>query len=121
MKSALAKGYALAAIVLAPVLTAHAATSAPGPGPGEETTRVVVQYKDLDLSQNKDAKRLYGRIVHAARLACDNDPESDLHRLAMYKMCMHEAVTNAVAQVNSSQLTTIYQADVRRRIPSIGG
>jgi UrcA family protein len=119
MKSVIAKGYALAAIALAPVLTAHAAT--PGPGPREETTQVVVQYKDLDLSQSKDAKRLYHRIVSAARIACDNDPESDLHRLALYKKCMRNAVTDAVAQVNSSQLTTIYQAEARRRMPSVGG
>ena len=118
MKSVLAKGCALAAIALAPVLTAHAAT--PAPWPAEETTRVVVQYKDLDLSQNKDAKRLYWRIVKAARIACDNDPESDLRRLASYEKCMRDAVNNAVAQVNSSQLSTVHQAQLRRT-PSTGG
>jgi UrcA family protein len=119
MKSVIAKGCAVAAIALVPVLTAHAGT--PALGAREETTQVVVQYKDLDLSQNKDAKRLYRRIVSAARIACDNNPESDLHRLALYKKCMRTAVTDAVAQVNSSQLTTIYHAEARWRMPSVGG
>jgi len=118
MKSVLAKGYVLAAIALAPVLTAHAAT--PAPGPGETPTHVVVQYKDLDLSQSKDAKRLYGRIVRAARIACDNDPESNLQRLALYEKCMRNAVSSAVAQVNSSQLTTVHQAE-GRWLPSFRG
>lgn len=119
MKSVIAKGYALAAIVLAPVVTAHAGT--PASGPMEGATHVVVQYRDLDLSRDKDAKRLFHRIVSAARKACGNDPESDLQRLALYKKCMRNAVTDAVAQVNSSQLTRIYQAEARWRRPSARG
>jgi UrcA family protein len=115
MKSILAQGYALAALALAPLLAAHAATAAP-----TEITRVVVHYNDLDLSRNNDARRLYGRIVSAARRACDNDPESDLHRLALYKQCMHTAVSTAVAQVKSPQLTSIHQAEARWT-GSIGG
>jgi UrcA family protein len=118
MNSVLAKGYAIAAIALAPVLTARAAT--PAPGPGEEITHVVVQYKDLDLSQRKDAKQLYRRIVRAARIACDNDPQSNLQRLAMYRKCLRNAVTDAVAQVNSTQLTTVHRA-AGGRIPYSGG
>jgi UrcA family protein len=118
MKSVLAKGYALAAIALAPVLTAHPALAAEGPQ--QERRQVVVHYSDLDLSQSRDAERLYGRIVKAARIACGYDPRSELRRLTISENCIHEAIANAVAQVNSTQLTTIHQAQGRRP-SSFGG
>ncbi len=111
MNSAIAKGCALTTLALASLLTAQAALATP---PQDEVKTVAVHYRDLDLSQPQDAKRLYWRIKSAARIACDNDPESDLIRLAEYKRCMREAVANAVAQVKSPQLTGIHQAAIQR-------
>ncbi len=111
MNSAIAKGCALTTLALASLLTAQAALATP---PQDEVKTVAVHYRDLDLSRQKDAKRLYWRIKSAARTACDNDPESDLARLATYKRCMREAIAKAVAQVKSPQLTGIYLAEVQR-------
>ncbi len=112
MNSAIAKACALMSLGLAAVLTAPMASAAT-PGPDDVKT-VVVSYQDLDLSQPKDAHRLFGRITRAARSACDNNPDSDLGRLAAYKSCMHTAITNAVSRVNSPQLTGVYRTEIRR-------
>ncbi len=111
MNSVIAKGYALTTVALGSLLTAQAALATPAQG---EVKTVAVHYRDLDLSQPKDAKRLYWRIKSAARIACDNDPESDLARLAAYKSCLREAIADAVAQVKSPQLTSIHQAEIQR-------
>ena len=112
MKSAIAKGCALTAVALGTFLTTHAASAAV---PGDNDVRsVVVQYRDLDLSRPTDARRLYGRITRAARRACDNYPDSELALLAIYKSCMRKAITNAVAEVKSPQLTTVYQTEIHR-------
>jgi UrcA family protein len=113
MNSAIVKSCALMSVALATLLTAQE-TSAVTPGESGAVKAVVVRYQDLDLSQPKDAERLYGRITRAARLACDNNPDSDLGRLAIYENCMREAITNAVSRVNSPQLTSVYRAEIRR-------
>jgi UrcA family protein len=108
MNSAIVKGYALAAVALTAVLTAHAAWAAPEDS-GPRTA--VVRYSDLDLSQSHDVKRLYERIKSAAQEVCDNNPGSDLRRLTIYKSCIRDAVSNAVSQLRS---TNIRQAELQR-------
>jgi UrcA family protein len=111
MKTAIAKGCVLTAVALTGFLTAHAASAAPADA-GPRTA--VVKYRDLDLSQPKDVRRLYGRIKSAAREVCDNDPGFDVHRLSIFKSCMRDAVSDAVSQVQSPQLTNIRQAELHR-------
>jgi UrcA family protein len=107
MKTAIVKGFTLGAIALTSFLTAHSASAAPQ-NDGPRTA--VVKYQDLDLSQPRDLKKLYGRIKAAAQAVCDNTPEADLHRLAIYKNCIRNAVSNGMSQVQSSQQTNIRQA-----------
>jgi UrcA family protein len=90
---------------LAAALTANLASAAPAEG---EVKTLVVRYSDLDLSQPKDAHRLYVRIQHAARLVCDNFPTSDLARLAIYERCMKNAISNAVSQVREKEPQSLY-------------
>jgi len=111
MNSAIGKGCALVSFALATVLTGHMASAAIST---DDVKTVVVRYQDLDLSQPKDAQRLYARITRAARTACDNNPSSDLGRLAVYESCLRTAITNAVTQVNSPQLTSVYQTAIQR-------
>jgi UrcA family protein len=85
---------------LAAALTASLASAATTDG---APRTAVVRYSDLDLSKPRDAHRLYVRIKDAAREVCDNSPMSDLQRLRVYKQCMNEAVSNALAQVRASQ------------------
>lgn len=109
MKTVTAKGFALGAVALTAFLTAHAAWAAPADG---EPRTAVVKYQDLDLSRPQDVQKLYGRIKSAAQEVCDNDATSDLHRLAIYKTCMRNAVSDAISQVQSPQLTNIRQVEL---------
>jgi UrcA family protein len=110
MKSTTVKRHALLGIaLLAAALTANLASAAPG---NDEPRRAVVRYSDLDLSQPKDAQRLYRRIKGAAHAVCNNDPELDLGLLKAYKACMTKAVTDAVDQVQSAQVAAIRRSDM---------
>jgi len=111
MKTAITQGCVLTAVALTGFLTAHAASAAPADG---EPRTAIVNYQDLDLSQPKDVQRLYGRIKRAAREVCDNDPGFDLQRLSIFKSCLRNAVSDAVSQVQSAQLTNIRQAELHR-------
>lgn len=73
----------------------------------------VVRYQDLDLSQPRDAQRLYQRIQTAARLVCDDHQFQSLGRMPAYHACIDQAVTRAVDDVRSSQVTQIHQAETQ--------
>jgi UrcA family protein len=111
MKTTLVKRHALGGLAaLAVALTANLACAAPGDfGP----RTALVHYSDLDLSQPKDARRLYGRIKAAAREVCDNAPYKDLSSLRQYEMCVAHAVANAVQFVNATEVTRVHEGDAR--------
>ncbi len=112
MKSAIAKHCALiATAILATGLTVNHASAATEDG---EPKNVVVRYSDLDLSQPKDAQRLYARIQTAAREACYDFAPVTLVRLQQFHQCVERAVSNAVATVSSQQVTAIHEAQGRR-------
>jgi UrcA family protein len=75
--------------------------------------QAIVKFKDLDLSRPQDARRLYGRIKRAASDVCENGASSDIHRLMVYESCIRKAVADAVARLQSSQVTALEQADLR--------
>jgi len=74
---------------------------------------LVVHYQDLDLSQPRDAQRLYRRIKTAARLVCEHSLPS-LRGAAMEHACIDQAVTEAVGQVGSARVTQIHEAATPR-------
>ncbi|HVW70361.1 MAG TPA: UrcA family protein, partial [Steroidobacteraceae bacterium] len=76
----------------------------------DATQSVVVKYHDLDLSQPKDARKLYARIKYAAEKACGDVPNNELVRLQEQHACVVRAVADAVAAVHSTRLTQIQQA-----------
>ena len=81
--------------------------------PSDTTPTLVVHYRDLDLSQPRDAQRLYRRIETAARVVCDNSQQS-LSAVVMEHACIDQAVTQAVEQVGSMQVTQIHEAATQR-------
>ena len=83
---------------------AHAAT------PDDKIPTLVVHYQDLDLSQPRDAQRLYRRIKTAARLVCDNPMLPSLGAIEVEHTCIDRAVTQAVGEVGSVQVTQIHEA-----------
>ena len=73
------------------------------PALADEATRSVrVSYADLNLTTQAGAATLYGRIRSAARQVCGYEGPS-------FTSCFKKAVGDAVAQVNSPQLTALYQ------------
>jgi UrcA family protein len=79
----------------------------------DEARQTVVRYSDLDLSRPEDARRLYGRIQGAARAVCENFRSDDLQRAQIYKQCLNKAVTDAVAKLQSAQVTAIASANIQ--------
>ena len=74
----------------------------------------VVHYQDLDLSQPRDAQRLYERIQTAARLVCEDHVLPSLATRVAHKTCIERAVTQAVGQVGSVRVTQIHEAATQR-------
>ncbi len=105
MKPVIAKRNALIGIAFAAVAATNLACAA---GEDSEPRSLVVRYSDLDLTQAKDAHKLYHRIKLAARRVCDNED-----RPKIYKECLSQAVGDAVEQVHSSQLSAIHHADTQ--------
>jgi len=98
----------LAALTLGIVSTNALAASA------EAVRGITVSYSELDLSKSVGAKVLYKRIQLAAFEVCNEfvGPFSELRTKA--SGCYRNAVANAVAQVNSAQLTAQHRAHVTR-------
>jgi UrcA family protein len=83
-------------------------------GPDFETRTLRVRFQDLDLSQPRDAQRLYQRIQTAAREVCDNGLLMSLDVAAKEYTCREQAVTHAVEQIGSARLTQIHQSATQR-------
>jgi UrcA family protein len=111
MKTTFVKGHVLSGLAaVAVALSANLACA----GPRDDGPRtLVVRYLDLDLSQPRDARRLYGRIKSAARAVCENAPYRDMAGLDLYEKCVAHAVTAAVKTVNAAQLSQVSAGDTR--------
>ena len=88
--------------------SAHAAAS------DDPIPTLVVHYQDLDLSQPRDAQRLYRRIKTAARMVCDTPLLPSLRAEVVERACIDRAVTQAVGEVGSAQVTQIHEAATQR-------
>jgi len=86
--------------------SAHAATSADSPA-------LKVRYADLNLSTEQGSLALYGRIVEAARQVCVIDDIRDLRIVAAAKACREQAIAQAVRDVNSPMLASVYAERLR--------
>jgi UrcA family protein len=112
MKSTIAKRCALIGIttIAFGVCAGHASAATPEESP----PTIVVKYKDLDLSQQRDAQRLYRRIQTAAQLVCENTRGEEFSTMWRYHACMDQAITNAVATISSARVTEIHEATTQR-------
>ena len=75
---------------------------------GEPAKSIRVSYADLDLSTQAGAQTLYHRIRGAARQVCGDEGTSYTDK-AIWRSCFKNAVGDAVAKVNSPQLTALHQ------------
>jgi UrcA family protein len=72
----------------------------------------TVSYRDLDLSQPADARRLYQRLQHAAGNVCNPLVGEELARLMIWRRCYDAALDHAVEQINAPQLLALHRAQI---------
>jgi UrcA family protein len=77
--------------------------------PDNSVPHKVVSFHDLNLNSTEGAAMLYRRINAAAYEVCGNPDRYDLSELKLHR-CVKDAVSRAIAQVNSPMLTSLYQA-----------
>lgn len=105
LRTAVAFTVLAACTALGTVGTAHAASA--------DVPALKVRYSDLNLSTEQGSLALYGRLVAAAQQVCAVDDIRDLRAVASAKACREEAVAQAVRDVNSPMLASVYAERVR--------
>ena len=73
----------------------------------ESSSDIRIRYADLDLSKPDDVRRLYGRIVRAARLVCDS-VSSFGGNLSRVQNCVRKTVADTVKQIDKPALNAYY-------------
>lgn len=79
---------------------------------GEPDTTVahkVVSFRDLNLNSAEGVEVLYKRIRSAAHDVCADPMRWDLSEMKL-KPCIDDAMSRAIAQVNSPMLTSLYES-----------
>jgi UrcA family protein len=74
---------------------------------------VKVSYADLNLEKQEGAKALYRRLQQASKQACDYRGlkiSGSIKRMVETKQCYHEALTEAVAEVDSELVTELHNS-----------
>jgi UrcA family protein len=70
----------------------------------------MVTYKDLNLNSSEGTQVLYKRIQRAANKVCGEFDPRDLQAKNVKKTCVDQAISQAVAAVDSPMLTRVYLA-----------
>jgi UrcA family protein len=77
--------------------------------PPSDVPTAVVKFGDLDATRPAGKEELYRRLTHAARSVCHSlDPSESgakLQLTPLYKACIDQAVSGAVAQINRPEFT----------------
>jgi UrcA family protein len=91
------------------------------------TIKIRVSTAGLDASQPEGARELYGRMAHAAEIACGHGNRVDLRPLDVYAYprCYEHGIAAAVRSANLPELTRVYfanhpsQEEAARRVASV--
>jgi len=75
----------------------------------EEVARTTVRYGDLDLKTRQGADELYSRLNMAAMRVCQDLMEPYVRLTRSYTDCRHEAVSDAVREINTPLVTQAYE------------
>jgi UrcA family protein len=84
-------------------------TAAQAAEPENTVAHKVVSFRDLNLNTPEGAAVLYRRINSAANEVCADPYRYDLSTLKLH-ICVKDAVSRAIAQVNNPMLTSLYEA-----------
>lgn len=95
------------------VLAACAAIGAVGSAQAADAPTAKVRYSDLNLSTQEGSQALYARIVAAAHHVCAVDDIRDLRAYAASVDCRERAIAQAVRDVNSPMLASVYAERLR--------
>ncbi|HUL45721.1 MAG TPA: UrcA family protein [Steroidobacteraceae bacterium] len=106
LRTAVAFGVLATCTAIGAVGNAHAASAA--------APSATVHYSALDLSTEQGSRALYGRIVSAAYRVCLPDDIRDLHAMDQARECRRQAIAQAVRDVNSPMLASVYAAHLRQ-------
>lgn len=87
----------------------------------EETfPQLTINYTDLDLSKQADAKTLYARLRTAARSVCRGLEGKELRHIRQQRACHAQALADAVASVDHANVTALYRSDGNIRVAQRG-
>ncbi len=75
----------------------------------DEVAQTTVRYGDLDLKTRQGADELYSRLNMAAMRVCQDITEPYVRLTRAYTDCRHEAVSDAVREVNTPLVTQAYE------------
>lgn len=100
---------AIPCLTLAAFLSCLAATSAAASSSYDVATRTV-RFRDLNLNNRNDVVTLYARIKAAAIEVCERTDSRSIVTLFAERHCKEQAISRAVADVQSSQLMTFHMA-----------
>lgn len=75
---------------------------------------ITVRYDDLNLATDSGSRALYGRIVSAAQQVCVADDIRDLQAVASARVCRQAAIAQAVRDVHSPKVATLFAAQLSR-------
>ena len=111
MKTGILKIALLAATVNVGALAAQTASALPA----DPAQSKIVKYSDLNLATNGGAETLYGRLHRAAESVCGDTAWGQLP-LDVYlatQSCEKNAMSRAVAKVDSPKLTALFDQRTR--------
>ena len=77
---------------------------------GTDALQTTVKYGDLNVSSPSGAATLYSRIRAAAENVCRPFKNRDLASQRLLAACVHQAMRDAVNEVNQPALFSIYNA-----------
>jgi UrcA family protein len=77
--------------------------------PDNAVPHKVVSFRDLNLNSAEGVEVLYKRIRSAAHEVCADPLRYDLSESKL-KPCIDEAMSRAIAQINSPMLTGLYES-----------
>ena len=77
--------------------------------PDNAVPHKVVSFKDLNLNSPEGAAVLYKRIKSAAYDVCGGPDRYDLSQFKV-EICVRDAVSRAVVQVNNPMLTSLHES-----------
>jgi UrcA family protein len=73
----------------------------------------IVRFPDLDLSKVDGAATLYSRLRRAAAIVCSPLESRSLGMAAQYRVCVDQAIADAVAGVGRPMLSQYHQSHTK--------